>query len=180
MNNLFYLTSDDFFLENGTKGKLLCMDAKGLVLVCFHANADKCTHCEETLPHFKRLPQSVGNCKFALVNLNTNPDIVKMSKMTVAPIEYVPFIVLYVNGRPFLKYEGERTTTELKNFIQEVVQKLQTKQSFIENKNYKIESEIPAYTIGIPYSVVCDEDKGVCYLNYDQAYGGGGKQPKRN
>lgn len=170
MNNLYHLTSEDFFLENGAKGKVLCMEAKGLVLVCFHANPDRCQHCEDTLPHFKRLPQRVGNCKFALVNLNANPDVVKMSKLSIAPIEYVPFIILYVNGRPFLNYTGERTVQDMTEFIQEVVQKLQSKQSFIEQKNYKIESEIPAYSIGIPYSVVCDEDKGVCYLDWNTAY----------
>lgn len=171
MNNLYHLTSQDFFLENGSKGKVLCMDSKGLFLVCFHANPDRCVHCEETIPEFKKLPQRIGSCKFALVNLNANPDIVKMSKMTIAPIEYVPFIILYVNGRPFLKYEGDRTLPAFMEFLQEVIQKLQTKQSFIENKNYKVESEIPPYTVGIPYSVVCDEDKGVCYLKCDDAYG---------
>jgi hypothetical protein len=30
-----------------------------------------------------------------------------------------------------------------------------------------MESEIPAYTIGIPANVVCDAEKGVCYLKYE-------------
>ena len=171
MNNLYHLTSNDFYIEPTADGKkVMCMDSRGLFLVMFHANPDRCQHCEETLPEFRKLPQRMGNCKFALVNLNANPDLVKMSKMTKAPIEYVPFIVLYVNGRPFLKYEGDRTLPAFMEFLQEVMQKLQSKQSFIENKNYKIESEIPPYTVGIPYSVVCDNDKGICYLSTSEAY----------
>ena len=171
MNNLYHLTGEDFFLEQGSDGrKLLCIDAKGLVLVCFHVNSDRCAHCEDAIPEFKRLPQRIGNCKFALANLSANPDLIKMSKLSKAPIEYVPFIILYVNGRPFLKYSGERTTQEMAEFVQEVVQKLQTKQQFIEQKNFKIESDIPAYSVGLPYNVVCDEEKGVCYLSYESAY----------
>jgi len=171
MNNLYHLTGEDFFLEQGSDGKkLLCIDAKGLVLVCFHVNGDRCAHCEDAIPEFKRLPQRIGNCKFALANLSANPDLIKMSKMSKAPIEYVPFIILYVNGRPFLKYNGERTTQDMAEFVQEVVQKLQTKQQFIEQKNIKIESDIPAYSVGLPYNVVCDEEKGVCYLSYESAY----------
>jgi len=171
MNNLYHLTGEDFFLDHSNDGKrVLCIDAKGLVLVCFHVNADRCAHCEDTIPEFKRLPQRIGGCKFALANLSMNPDIIKMSKMSKAPIEHVPFIILYVNGRPFLRYEGERTTQDMMEFIQEVVQKLQSKQQFIEQKNFKVESDIPAYTIGTPYNVVCDEEKGVCYLDYNSAY----------
>jgi len=171
MNNLYHLTGEDFFLEQGSDGrKLLCIDAKGLVLVCFHVNSDRCAHCEDAIPEFKRLPQRIGNCKFALANLSANPDLIKMSKLSKAPIEYVPFIILYVNGRPFLKYNGERTTQDMAEFVQEVVQKLQTKQQFIEQKNIKIESDIPAYSVGLPYNVVCDEEKGVCYLSYESAY----------
>ena len=180
MNNLYHLTSEDFFLDQSNDGKrVLCIDAKGLVLVCFHVNADRCAHCEDTIPEFKRLPQRIGGCKFALANLSMNPDIIKMSRLSKAPIEHVPFIILYVNGRPFLKYEGERTTQDMSEFIQEVVKKLQTKQQFIEQKNFKVESDIPAYSIGTPYNVVCDEEKGVCYLEYDAAYqvkGGQGQQ----
>ena len=179
MNNLYHLTGEDFFLDQSNDGKkVLCIDAKGLVLVCFHVNADRCAHCEDTIPEFKRLPQRIGGCKFALANLSMNPDIIKMSRLSKAPIEHVPFIILYVNGRPFLKYEGERTTQDMSEFIQEVVKKLQTKQQFIEQKNFKVESDIPAYTIGTPYNVVCDEEKGVCYLDYESAYQVKGGQPQ--
>jgi hypothetical protein len=171
MNNLYHLTSEDFFLDQSNDGKrVLCIDAKGLVLVCFHVNSNRCAHCEDTIPEFKRLPQRIGGCKFALANLSMNPDVIKMSNMSKAPIEHVPFIILYVNGRPFLRYEGERTTQDMMEFIQEVVQKLQSKQQFIEQKNFKVESEIPGYSVGIPCNVVCDEEKGVCYLECDDAY----------
>jgi len=177
MNNLIYLSSDEFFLVDATKGgKIMCCDTEGICLVLFHAEPGKCSHCEEAIPEFKKASRMISSVKFGLCNLNQNQDVIKLSKASIAPLEYVPYIILYVNSRPFLRYDGERNAQEIAEFLQEVMMRLQTKKQFIENKNYKIESEIPAYTIGIPFNVVCDEDKGVCYLSYNDVYKKAGKK----
>jgi hypothetical protein len=176
MNNLIHLESDDFYTADGTKGKVLCCNVEGICIVIFHADGGKCSHCDDAIPEFKKAARMLGSVKFGLCNLNRNPDIIRLSKTTIAPLEYVPYVILYVNGRPFLRYEGDRTAEDIAEFLQEVMARLQTKKQFIENKTYKIESEIPPYTIGIPFNVVCDEDKGVCYLSYADAFKKGQKK----
>jgi thiol-disulfide isomerase/thioredoxin len=170
MNNLIYLGSDDFGVELSSKGqKLLCNKQAGICLVLFFSN--NCTYCDELIPDFKKLPMAMGGVKFALVNLNKHQQIYHMSKTTIAPIDVVPYIILYFNGKPFLKYEGERTLNDILAFMKEVVSRLQQQKSFVDNKVKTIESEIPKYTIGQPYNLVCDEDKGVCYINFGQSSG---------
>lgn len=171
MNNLIYLGAEDFAVDLSSKGqKLLCNKQAGICLVLFYSN--NCQYCDEVIPDFKKLPMALGGVKFALVNLNKHQQVYHMSKTTIAPIDVVPYIILYFNGKPFLKYEGERTLNGMLTFMKEVVSRLQQQKSFVDNKVKTIESEIPKYTVGQPYNVVCDEDKGVCYINFGQSTGG--------
>jgi hypothetical protein len=178
-NNIIFLSSNDFFVGEGSKGKVLCTNVKDLILVMFHADLNKCKYCEEALPEFKQLPLAISSCRFALVNLNRNLEIVKMANETIAPFSYVPYMILYVNGRPFIRYDGDRNVKDMADFVIEVIARLKTNtnNNFANApvKKVKQENEIPPYTIAIPYSVVCDDDAGVCYLKYDEAYKSGKK-----
>ena len=91
-----------------------------------------------------------------------------MSRNTIAPITFVPYIVFYVSGKPFMKYTGPHDSNEIRRFIMEVSKNLQTKHKFYEETTDKHSKErkIPEYTIGIPKN--CDE--GVCYLEFEDAY----------
>lgn len=169
--NLIHLTANDFELRECNKGQALCMKYPELTFILFHAEPDKCPHCNDTLPEFRKLPYIINGCKFALVNLNRYPDIARMSKVTTTPLEYVPYLVLYINGRPFIRYEGDKNLQALAEFVSEFMTRLKSQANFVSTqKATKIQDEIPKYSIAIPYSVVCDEDKGVCYLKYDEAY----------
>lgn len=180
MNNLHHITNNEFYLADGKQGKVLCTTIKGMALVLFHANPDRCPHCEECIPEFKALPRKIGNCTFALCNLNSYPVVAKMSAQTILPIDSVPFIILYIGGRPIYKYNGERTMEEMAEFVVSVSQQLQKKQPFTDTKNAKIQTaEIPGYTIGMPYNIECDKDKGVCFLTFDEAFKGNGASMKR-
>jgi thioredoxin-like negative regulator of GroEL len=123
--NLQFLRSQDFYLDEGTKGKVMCNNTKGFCLVLFHADSSRCTHCEECIPEFKKLPYKMGGVKFALVNVNRERDVVQMSGVTISPITYVPYIVLYINGRPTFRYDGERTTEKMLEFLNDVISSLQ-------------------------------------------------------
>lgn len=174
MNNQIYLTADDFHIENGNKGKLLCIsEIPGLCFVMYHADVGKCTYCDETMPHFKAAARMVPSCKFGFCNLSRNPAIIKLGASTITPFEAVPTLMVYFNGRPLARYEGERSSTDLAEFIQEMIMRLQAKKNFIENKNFKMATEddsiIPG--VGRAYNVVCDEEKGVCYLKASEVYG---------
>jgi hypothetical protein len=101
-----------------------------------------------------------------MVNISQNTDLVKMSKETIAPLEYVPDIILYINGKPFIKYNGAKTENDIKNFIVEVSKNLNNKQHFSNPQQKQEDEAIPGYCLGVPK---CDGD--VCYLTYENAYG---------
>ena len=170
MSNLLHLTTDDFFIAKGAKGQILCSEVQGLCLVLFHAENGSCHHCDEAIPEFKKVARTIPSVKFGLTNLSRNPGLIEMSSKTVAPFEYVPYIILYYDGKPLARYEGERSSNDFGEFVQEMAMRIQaTKKNFV-NKPMKMESEVPVYG-GIPFNIVCDEDRGICYLTASQVYG---------
>ncbi len=160
MSGLLFLTSEDF----GIKGDTLCTNIQGISLLLFYST--QCEHCKMLTPIFKSLPGTIGGCQFGMINVSNNKSCVKMSRETISPITYVPYIVLYVNGSPFMRYNGPHVLSEIQRFVLEVANKLQNKQKFTEEIISKHTSrEIPPYTIGLP---VCNDS--VCYLDFDEAY----------
>ena len=167
MSALLFLTADDFNVQKGQKGDILCNNLKGYCVVLFYST--QCVHCHSLIPVFKQLPGTIANCQFAMINVSMQKNVVMMSRNTVAPITYVPYIMFYVNGKPFIKYSGPYDANEIKRFIIEVSKNLQSKQKFFEETNEKQTKEkpIPEYTTGHPKEI-CDEN--VCYLEFDDAY----------
>ena len=97
-----------------------------------------------------------------------------MSKDTIAPISYVPLVILSINGKPFMQYKGPYDINEIKRFVLEVAQKVNNKQKF-SNETTKEDTNkkgIPEFTIGHP---LYGEDN-VTYLHFEDAYGAETKQ----
>lgn len=164
---ILYLSSEDFNIQKGLKGDILCHNTPGISLILFYST--HCTHCQTVIPLFKKMPGTIGGCQFGMINVSTNKSIVEMSKNTVTPIKYVPFVVLYINGKPYMIYSGTYEEKKLKDFIFEVVNKLEQKQSFSKEKvKENPETGIPAYCIGKPLCGKAD----VCYLEFNTAYTG--------
>jgi thioredoxin-like negative regulator of GroEL len=163
MSGLLFLSQDDFFIGKGSKGNLLCNSIKGISLVFFYST--KCHYCQSFIPIYKSLPGNIKGCHFAMINVSQNPQVVAMSKETICEIKYVPFIVLYVNGKPYIRYDGPYSAEEVAQFVVEITGKLQTKEKFVESDKIKLsEKALPAYTNGRPYS------EQVSYLTMLQAY----------
>lgn len=165
MSGLLFLSTDDFSVAKGNKGNILCHGIPGFSLILFYST--QCTYCQTLIPIFKRLPGTIGGCQFGMINVSANKQCVKMSKDTIAPIAYVPYIVLYIQGKPFMRYNGPHDGEEIRRFVIEVANKVQSKQKFSSETVKDNKKTIPEYTIGIP---LCGED-GVCYLDFDDAYG---------
>jgi thiol-disulfide isomerase/thioredoxin len=165
MSGLLFLQTADFNIQKGAKGDILCHNIPGISLILFYST--KCQHCQKLIPIFKRLPGQIGGCQFGMINVSLDKDIVRYSKDTITKITYVPLMILYVNGKPFIRYEGPHDEIEIKKFLTEVTSKLQAKEKFSSNnvKNDK-KNDIPAYTIGHP---LYGQDE-VSYLEYDEAY----------
>jgi len=166
MSGLLFLQAGDFSIQSGTKGDILCNSIRGISLILFYST--KCEHCQALIPIFKRLPGTIGGCQFGMINVTMEKDIVRMSSNTISPIKYVPLIILFVNGKPFIRYDGPHDENEIRKFLVEVTTKLQTKDKFSSDKvkESKNEREIPAYTVGHP---LCGQDN-VSYLEFEEAY----------
>ena len=150
MSGLLFLTSDDFNVQRGVKGPIMCTNMQGFSLILFYST--ECQHCQSLIPVFKSLPGSVGGCQFGMINVSHNKQCVMMSRNTIAPIKVVPYIVLYINGKPHMRYNGPYVSEEIGRFIVEVAKKVQTQETFEKDERVKEDPRggIPAYTIGHP------------------------------
>lgn len=175
MSNLLFLTADDFELRKGTKGNIVCNDIPGYSLILYYST--QCPHCKNLIPIFKRLPGSVSGCQFGMINVSKNKNIVHMSKNSVAPLKYVPYIILYINGKPCMRYDGPANIASLQRFVVEVSHKFkgqaftqqtqrQTASSGEQAQIRQRPNRIPEYCIGKP---LCGDGE-VCYLDFDDAY----------
>lgn len=176
MSALLYLTAEDFHVSKTKKGSLLCTNIRGYSVLLIYSTV--CIHCKDLVPIFKRLPGTVGSCQFAMINISVNRNLAMMSKDTITPIRYVPYILFCVDGRPFMTYDGPSNMNDITRFIVEVTQKLGAKKFFEETaQKAEVQNEIPKFTIGKPKSgnthfvgdMVCDGD--VCYLDFSNSKG---------
>ena len=104
MSGLLFLTSDDFNVQRGVKGPILCNNIRGFSLILFYST--QCEYCQNLIPIFKQLPGSVGGCQFGMINVSHNKQCVLQSRETIAPITEVPYVIMYVNGKPYIRYKG--------------------------------------------------------------------------
>jgi len=169
MSGLLFLQACDFSVQTGQKGDIVCNNIRGISLILMYST--KCQHCQRLIPIFKRLPGTIGGCQFGMINVSTETDIVLMSRNSISPIKYVPLIILYVNGKPFIRYDGPHTEQDIRQFLLEVTSKLQAKEKFSnadrarENAG-KNSRDIPEYTVGFP--LYGDDDD--FYLEFNEAY----------
>ena len=166
MNGLLFLESDDFHITKGNRGDVMATDIPGFSLLLFYSTA--CEHCHKVIPIFKRLPGSIGGCQFGMINVSNNKECVMMSNKTIAPIKYVPYILFYVNGKPFMRYNGEYDLEQIRKFVVEVAVHVKSNQQFTKEKdNPNTRNKIPMYSVGQP---LYGDPENVCYLEFSGAY----------
>jgi hypothetical protein len=142
MSGLLFLNATDLTHKSGEKGTMLCIspEPKGMTLVMFYSK--DCEHCKTLFSNFKQLPYFVTGCQFAIFNVDLNPQIVELSKPTICPITYVPDVILYVNGSPYIRYDGDHDTKAIQTFLQQIYEKLQ-KTSFFKSSENQYSSSYP-------------------------------------
>ncbi|ADO00386.1 hypothetical protein WIV_gp043 [Wiseana iridescent virus] len=155
---LLILEEEDFELvESGKVTHLVHTVESRFSIVMFYT--DECDQCKVIKPI---LLSFVGNPTIQICMVNVyDPDstnLIQLSQKTTTPLQHVPFIVFYVDGVPFKKYDGGYNHQDFQTFIQKVY----TEASKLKNTDEI--SEIPPYTIGKPNSAK------VCYLTYQKAY----------
>ena len=172
MSGLLFLQKEDFGIQKGVKGDILCHTIRGISLVLFYST--NCQYCRELIPIFKRLPGKLGGCQFGMINVSVEKDIIRMSNMTISAIKYVPLIILYVAGKPFIRYDGPHDENEMRRFIFEVSNKIQSKEKFTNKEvvkqkfqpNQQSKKDIPPYSSGQPLYGESDD----FYMEFAEAY----------
>ena len=72
-----------------------------------------------------------------------------MSRKTVIPINYVPFIMFYVKGIPYIQYTGEYSTDDICDFIKSISLKLKDRAVTIQRQQQE-EKKMKTCTLSIP------------------------------
>ena len=176
-----FLENGDFEVKKINGSSMLCTNMKGIAVVMFYST--QCSHCHNLIPIFKQLPRAVSGCQFGMANIDLCRDVITLSKETIDPITYVPYIVFYANRRPIMKYSGPHNINEIVKFVTDVAATLKTRNFFQEQKDGEtsdpssLKKSIPAFTIGVPCEMSrhkgdeakqCEDD--VCYLSDITAY----------
>jgi len=174
MSGLLFLQTEDFAIQKGMKGNILCHGIRGLSLILFYST--NCQYSRALIPVFKRLPGQLGGCQFGMINISSEKTLIEMSKSTISEIKYVPLIILYIAGKPFIRYDGPSEENEIKRFIFEVSSKIQSKEKFTgkqnananknQQPNQNVKRSIPAYASGQPLWGDTDD----FYLEFAEAY----------
>jgi thioredoxin-like negative regulator of GroEL len=152
MSGIHFLGNDDFIVKQGDKGLILSLvyESKGMTLVLFYST--ECPYCDALINKFKQLPSYVNGCQFAMVNVNRNMSIVERSKNTIAPISYVPDVILYINGSPYVRYDGPHDIQHIKDFIVDI-----NKNLTVEKKTAFMDLEDKASSSSNDYNYVTKE-----------------------
>lgn len=179
MSGIHFLVEDDFILKQGDRGAVLSLvyETRGLTLVLFYKTEPNGRNPNESLVNrFKMLSNYINGCKLAMINIDRNVNIIEKSKNTIAPITFVPDLLLYVNGFPYVRYDGAFDIQQISNFIVDISQKInntafisQKKKDPAPQKKENVPKQIPEFTIGTPLFGEKKKDK-VCYLNFNNAY----------
>lgn len=168
MSGLLFLTADDFKVVDTGESKILEHNVRGFTLVLFYST--NCVHCNKLVPILKKLPGTIAGCFFGMINVNRNTLVIKKSTNTITPLTYVPYIILYYNGRPYMRYDGPANIRDIQDFVRNVTDSIKRQ---IENDKEHSEAEdkhycIPEYCIARPTKGGITED--ICYVNFTEAY----------
>lgn len=183
--SLLFLNTDDFSIKQGKNGKIMCTRLTGFSFLLFYSNG--CKHCKSLIPIFKELPKQIHGCQFGMVNVTSHESrgCIELSRQTICQIDYVPLLIIYIHGRPFMTYKGAANTQEIQEFIIKVADSVRQNNNnnlFLDNTHSNTSSSSTStssstpnnklknskqhpFTCGIPY---CDDE--TCYLIFDEAY----------
>jgi thiol-disulfide isomerase/thioredoxin len=168
-DQIIFLGSQNFGIGQGTKGKLLFNDVPGISIVLFYST--NCEVCHTVIPIFRELPKYVDKCKFAVINVDKNKEVIAKSAETTMALKYVPQIIIFHNGKPFVKYTGEKKLEPMVSFFRDTISRVEQSFNFSKQSEKKKETNNDD-SFGMPYNVVCDSDSDMCYLTDEELSNG--------
>ena len=162
---MIFLDNEDFYVDKSSNGLVLCTKIPNLSFVLFYSNG--CMHCHRMKAILKQLPNYIHGIQLGLINVDNNKKTIVDSSNTITQIKYVPFLMFYVNGIPYIQYSGEHKLEHVTTFLKKVISSLQNQHSssFDDKKDRKkVQKNLP--TLGIP---ICGKDQKI-YCNVKEAY----------
>lgn len=172
-----FLDESDFHLQTSKNGKLLSHKITGLSFVLFYSN--KCKFCPTMVDRFKMLPSVYKGIKFCMFNITNKDAFIKnINAKTITRIEYVPYMMVYMNGTPYVQYTGGYDVNNIVSFLKNVENSISNhrkKNQMTKKENYDTKKTEPEEkqshpcTYGVP---ICgDGSRGdVCYVTMEEAY----------
>lgn len=177
--SLITLTSKDFTNENSfnsphskfghnenlsnNKPILYLQRNRGLFMVLFYS--PNCEFCHEILNIFNDLPVKVRGCNFGVLNIEDHIQPIKQSLGTTTEIKVVPYILLFKDGRPNIRYSGPPNIDSVIEFINDVsnfVFDNFPEENFTDtnqDENQDNVCVIPEYCIAKPYEGIMTNNK---------------------
>ena len=113
-----FLTPNDFAIQNG---ELVKLNDQGYSFV-FLFTTD-CRWCDDVKPAFNYLSRMIRGVNFAYMDVSQNNwQLRDMSLWTGTPIEYVPLLLLFANGRQIAQFfqdedNPQNNILKMQNFI---------------------------------------------------------------
>ena len=136
--SIFYLSYGDFHIQQGTNSPLLCHGMNHISMIMFHSTQS--SYSQQIAPIFKMLPQAIRGCQFGIINIGQHMNLVQMAAQTNTPIEYVPLIIMYVNGIPYMEYKGPADLENMRQFIITQYNAIEKQISFTNQDNTSVYS----------------------------------------
>lgn len=118
--SLKFLNENSFTLDH--QSGMLNLLENGICFVMF--KSDNCEMCKSAFPVFDQLSKQDGRLTFGIVPIDRYRNLIEKSKQTKYPIKVVPTFFLYANGVLKANYKGARDIISFKNFLNEVIPKL--------------------------------------------------------
>lgn len=124
MSRIVYLSPADFSII-GNKNKTLIINLSGNVLVLYKQPDEISRQFE---PVFSKLASIENRVNFAIMDVSTpgGREVVGKSRSTTTPIQGTPTLILYINQRPYTRFNGPRTIESIREFITKSFQQTQT------------------------------------------------------
>lgn len=170
MNPIHSLSEANFEIGKGVKGNVLLNDINGISFVFFWS--DKCKPCHLAFPEYKKVSSSTKGIVFTMLNVNKNPKVIQMSNQTIMPIKYTPQLILYVNKRPYARYDGQMNFSEIMGFINNIRTQISNNTKVVPRPEMEAKQKVCEEDGDcIPYNVVCDDSN--CYITDGELSGEG-------
>ncbi len=105
------------FQQIGRQTKTMAIKIPDPMLVLF--KMVDCPNCKVVEPIFVQLSKEkdVPRIRYGIADVGQQKDIVAISRGTTTPLQAVPTLILYANGRPLAKFNGAKNLVSLKKFI---------------------------------------------------------------